>query len=455
MKIQTRLTILFTAITAAIFLAFAAFIFWSATVDRENEFYVLLQKEAMTKANVLLDARVDAETLQTIYRKNREILHEVEVAVYDTAFNLLYHDAVDLDFVKETREMIDEIVSRGEIRFRQEGWQVLGLLFYFDGTPYVITAAAYDEYGHNKLASLRNTLLFSFFAGMILIFFAGRFFSFRALRPVAQMVDKVQEITATNLDLRLNEGNGHDELAELAITFNQMLDRLENSFDAQKDFVSNISHELRTPLSAIIAEADLALFSEKKEENYRDALQQIHEDARKLSRLSAGLLDMARASYDPSEISFKPVRLDEVLLDARRQVEQAGDQFKVDISFEEDFEDDQQISVNGNEYLLKVAFVNLMENACKFSGDKRCKVSVSFSKDQVLLSFTDKGGGISEDELEHIFEPFFRGKNHKAAGGYGIGLALTRKIIQLHNGRIQANSEINRGTSMRVCLRHL
>lgn len=455
MKIKVKLTVLFTMLTAAILLLFAVYVHWTASIDRRESFFINLQKEAITKANVLFDAKVDAETLQTIYLKNREIISEVEVAIYDADFNLLYHDAVELDFVKETSEMIDEIISRGEIRFVQDGWQVIGMVFYFDDEMYVITAAAYDDYGYGKLMKLRNRLIIAWLAGVVIISFVGWLFASRALMPIGQMVDNVNDITATNLDLRLNEGNQRDELSELAVTFNRMLDRLESSFDAQKDFVSNISHELRTPLAAIIAEADLAIGSGKSEADFRDALKQIHEDARKLSKLSAGLLDMARASYDPSEISFKPVRVDELLLDARRQVQQVNEQYMVDISIKEDFQDDKSISVSGNEYLLKVAFANLMENGCKFSGDHRCLVSVFFDNEEVLLSFADSGAGIPEDELDHIFKPFFRGKNHKTAGGYGIGLALTAKIIQLHSGHIKATSEPNSGTTMTVKMRHL
>jgi len=114
-------------------------------------------------------------------------------------------------------------------------------------------------------------------------------------------------------------------------------------------------------------------------------------------------------------------------------------------------EDDQRLAELIRRGLEEDGYINYLRKKI----DKRCSVSVSFSKDQVLLAFKDEGAGIPEDELEHIFEPFFRGKNHQAAGGYGIGLALTQQIIQLHNGRIQANSETNRGTTMRVWLRHL
>jgi two-component system sensor histidine kinase ArlS len=110
MKIRTRLILLFTLLTASILLVFAVIIYLSASENRENEFYILLRNEAITKANLYFDARVEEKILQDIYRRNREIINEVEVAIYTKDFELLYHDALDIDYVKETREMIDHII---------------------------------------------------------------------------------------------------------------------------------------------------------------------------------------------------------------------------------------------------------------------------------------------------------------------------------------------------------
>ncbi|MCS7075003.1 MAG: two-component sensor histidine kinase, partial [Bacteroidia bacterium] len=117
MKIRTQLTILFTVFTATILLVFACIIYFSAKENREKEFYSLLKKEALTKANLLFNAKIETQTLQNIYRNNREILNEVEVAIYDSSFTLLYHDAVDIDFVKETPEMITEVYQNNEKYF--------------------------------------------------------------------------------------------------------------------------------------------------------------------------------------------------------------------------------------------------------------------------------------------------------------------------------------------------
>jgi signal transduction histidine kinase len=253
----------------------------------------------------------------------------------------------------------------------------------------------------------------------------------------------------------LKSNGSKDELAELTNTFNEMLNRLENSFDAQKNFVSNISHELRTPLAAIITELELSINKERTIEEYKTAILNALKDAKKLVRISNSLLDLAKASYDPSEIVFKSVRIDESLMDALQQVQKANPEYKIDIHFESDFENDNQIYVNGNEYLLKVAFVNVMENGCKFSSDHQCIVSVLFNDENIMLKFTDKGIGIPEDDIQNIFTPFYRGENKTFLEGTGIGLPLTQKIIQLHKGSISVQSIQGKGTTFTVELLHI
>lgn len=450
MKIRTRLTILFTFITATILLVFASIILISAKENREKEFYALLKKEAITKANLFFNAKVNSKTLQDIYRNNRTTLNEVEVAIYTTSFQLLYHDAVDIDVVKETKPMIDEITRKSEIRFYQNDWQVIGMKYKFQGKEYVITATAYDGFGYIKINNLLKTCIIVFIISILLLYIAGRFFSKKAFEPIVKMTSKAKNISATNLDLRLDTNQSKDEISELAATFNTVLNRLENSFDSQKQFVSNISHELRTPLSAIITELELSTNKERNNEEYKVVISNTLQDAKKIVKLSNSLLDLAKANYDPSEIAFKQVRVDEILLDAQQQVQKSNPSYNIAIYFENDFEDEDQITINGNEYLLKVAFVNLFENGCKFSENKQSKVSIMLKKEQIILEFIDNGIGISEEDLKHIFKPFYRGSNKIYADGNGIGLSLTQKIILLHQGTIAITSDKESGSIFTV-----
>lgn len=451
MRLQQQISLMFTALAAGILLVFMGIVYFSAYTNRQNEFYNILEKEAITKANLLLEARLDSETLQTIYRNNREILYEVEVAIYNADQKLIYHDAVDIDFVKETPEMLQEISRKKKISFIQDKWQVIGFDFEYEGEHHIITAAAYDFYGFNKLDNLRNTMLLSFILGLAIIFLIGKYFSKRSLMPISGIIQEARNISASNLDLRIQEYNSKDELGQLAQTFNQMLERLEKSFDSQKQFVSYVSHELRTPLSAIIADLELSLDKDRTAQEYKETIQDVLSDSKKVARLTSTLLDFAKASYDRTEITFKPVRIDEVLLEASHQLQLNNPGYKIQLDFVGEMEE-EDITIKGNPYLLGIAFSNLMENACKFSADQSCEVSISGNSSEIQIKFRDKGIGIPEEEQPHIFQPFFRGNNKSFSEGSGIGLTLVQKIIHQHAGVIQLDSKSGLGSIFTINL---
>ena len=455
MQIKTRLTLLFSSLIATLLFAFAFIVYVTSSQTREEEYFKRLQQQGATKANLLFDTKVAPNVLQLIYKKAPNAFFQEEVAIYDTAFNLLYHDAVEIDKVKETTQMIDSIKVLKEIQFYIKDLQVVGFLYEHNRKQYIITAAAIDGYGLAKLKNLRNTLVVAFLISVIVLFFVGRFLAKKSLQPVSLLVEKVKKITATNLDLRVEEGNRKDEIAALAITFNEMLNRLENSFDAQKHFVSNISHELRTPLTAMLAEMQLTIQKDRSNTEYKQSIEHIISDTQKLIRLSNSLLDLAKASYDQTEIAFKTIRLDEVLLDARNDVLHNQSKYNVDIIFEKEIDNDSFISVNGNAYLLKTAFSNLIENGCKFSMNNQSIVSISYTDKNIVLKFSDNGIGIAKDEQQHIFTPFHRGRNKKFVDGNGIGLFLTQKIISLHSGTVSVESLESEGTTFTISLNNM
>jgi len=452
MRIKTRLTLWFTLLVASILLVFAVVVYWSSSKNREVEFFEELEKEAITKAKLYLETEVKSSTLHKIYKYNNEVINEVQVAVYDFDFNLLYHDAEEIDSVKETKEMIDQIVSKGRVHLFQGEWQVIGIVYSSGGKDYVVTAIALDQYGYTKLHNLFLTILVLSIVSLIVIFFVGSFFAERVLRPLKLMNEEINNITATNLDLRVSTDSNQDELSRLGNTFNTMLDRLEQSFDSQKQFVSNISHELRTPLAAVIAELELSLAKEQDKEKYVRTIENALGDAKRLVRLSNSLLDFAKASYDPTEIVFKPTRVDEVVLDACQKIQKANAGYTFGFMIDERIDSEELVTVHANPYLLEVAIANLLENACKYSDNHHGTVSISNLNGAVIIEIADQGLGMSAEDLDGIFKPFFRGENGKHFDGNGIGLSLTKKVIDLHKGTITVKSEINKGTTFTIRL---
>jgi two-component system sensor histidine kinase ArlS len=451
MKIGTKLTFRFMLMAAAILTAYAAVVWYAASSNREKEFYKLLEKEAITKANLFFDAGIDAQTLQEIYLNNRKVLNEVEVAIYTSSYQLLYHDAVEIDVVKETNEMLESILSKGDVKFYQQKWQVIGIPFQHKNQTYLITAAAFDDYGYTKLSKLFRNSLLVFIFSLLFIYLAGVYFSKQVLAPIQSINQRARTITATNLDLRLPNNNNNDELAELSQTINNMLERLEHSFESQKAFVSNISHELRTPLTALIAEIELTLLTNHENEAYKQALIRLQQDAQRLVKLTNSLLDLAKASYDATEIAMKPLRVDELLMETCQHIQQAHTDYQFSLSIDVG-EEDVECNTIGNAYLLGVAFGNLIENACKYGTTPQCNIVLSIQKERLKIQFIDDGKGIHDNDLPSIFEPFYRSKQQPEQPGYGIGLSLTQRIILLHNGNIKVSKTDTTGTCMELLL---
>lgn len=442
MKIRTRLTLLFTLITAMLLSIYSISIYYSSKEAREKSFFSELQNEAIAKADLFFRSSLPEQEMHKLYKNNTRTLNEVQVAIYNSDKQLIYHDDAKVDYVKETPEMLSQIFQKKKINFFLNDLQVIGMVYHYEGKTYAVTAAAYDKYGYDYLTHLFTISIISFFSILILIYLAGIFLSKKTLSPLSEMVTQIKKITAGKLQLRLKTTKEKDELNELAQNFNGMLERLENSFDSQKHFVSNISHELRTPLSAIITELELASEKEKTKEEYQETIRYALEDARNMVKLSNSLMDLAKASYDPNEISFTEVRLDEVLLESYTKITKENSEYKVSLNIEDSVEEHQLI-VQGNEYLLQVAFNNLIDNACKYSPKHTCLIDVKSNSKILKISFINTGNNINDEDLQHIFEPFYRSETSRQEKGHGIGLFLTEKIITLHHAKITVASDQN------------
>jgi signal transduction histidine kinase len=177
------------------------------------------------------------------------------------------------------------------------------------------------------------------------------------------------------------------------------------------------------------------------------------EDARLLTELSNGLLQIAQASIDSSKIKLSYLRFDELVWTARDQVLKRQPNARIEIDFESFPDDEDRLVVKGNEALLLVAFVNVLENAIKFSPVGHSVTGLILFKDKyIVLRVKDKGLGIAEEDLKHVFVPFFRAENVRNITGHGIGLPLADRILKIHHGAIDVNSQIHQGTEVSISL---
>lgn len=442
MKVRTRLTLLFTLVTAMLISFYGVAIYYSSKEARETSFYTELKSEAVAKANLFFQGALSEKEMHQLYKNNTQTLSEVQVAIYDSHFNLVYHDDSKVDYVKETPEMLSKIFKSKQLFFFLDDLQVTGIVYSHNGQQYAITAAAYDQYGYNSINHLLTISSISFIIILVLIYLAGLFLSKKALSPAVKMVEQIKRINAGKLQLRLDESEEKGEFHELEKNFNQMLERLDNSFSTQKHFVSNISHELNTPLATMTAELELALQKNYTQEEYQKIILNALTDVKNLSKLSGSLMDLAKASYDPAEISFSEIRVDEILMESYAKIRKENPQYKINLNIDPAI-DEQKLIHKGNPYLLLVAFNNLIDNACKYASDNTCFINVSAVSDHLSIKLINNGLPVSEKDQQNIFKPFYRAENSVDKKGYGIGLYLTQKIISLHHAQIQISSGEN------------
>lgn len=447
MKIRTRITLQFSLFVTAILIGFAVSIYYSASNNRKEEFYNRLKNVALTSVKLLSDVdEVDVRLLKIIHDNTVNNLTEELISIYDSKNKLVFTS--DPHSRREKLTTLEKIKAAGEVRYEEENTEVIGILFKGKFGNYIVIAKSYDSFGFEKLDYLRYILLTGVLIAVLVIIVVGLFFSRQALHPISNVVNQMDRITISNLNLRINEGNGTDEIAQLAIKFNRMLERLDVAFEMQRSFVSNTSHELRTPLTALTGQLEVALMNEKTSDPW-DVLRLLLKEIKQLNKLSNGLLGLAQANLDISEIKLESIRIDELIGLARAELLKRNKSYKVNLNFV-GFPEESWLILLGNEQLLKSALMNIMDNACKYSEDSEVLVELNFSKSDISIVFLDKGIGISSPDIDNIFEPFFRSKNAKIFCGHGIGLPLAKKIIELHKGTINVTSELGVGTKVQV-----
>lgn len=448
MNIRDRLTLRFTVIVATILAVFSIAVYFLSAEYRRDEFFARLESRAITTGRLFVQVNeVDQKLLRIIDKNSIHALFQEKVLIFDQNDSLLYNSLDDLGIAYSV-ELLDRIRREKNIHYSEGEIEVVGLTFPEESpAPVVVISSAYDRYGRSKLDNLRDVLLTGFLMGIGIILLAGRFFARQMLYPIARMNAQVSEITAGNLNRRVDDGNRTDEIAQLAMNFNQMLQRLETAFETQRQFVSNASHELRTPLAAVTSQLQVALSKQRSEEEYRTVMQSVFDDAQTLVELTNGLLVLAQSGLEHARVPFEPLRVDEVLFAAKDELARAQPDYQFQIEYGQLPEEEEALQIMGNEQLLKTAFLNFLDNACKFSADHRVQVAISLPGDSVEIRFADRGIGIPENEKELIFGSFYRASNADGkVRGHGIGLSLCRRIIQLHRGSIALETRPGNGS---------
>jgi len=451
MNLQNRLTLIFVLLTALLQLLVFVFIYHFAYKYTEKEFYLRLRQRATIAAQTFLEEdEVSIDIYENIRNIHLQTLPEEKEFIFQVdsithPITPVADNSLPAGFIERVKEQEYAEMRIGETFYT-------GMYYHDNEGDFIVALSADDHYGMGKLENLRKILTSCFLVSLLLTWILGRYFARQALFPISRIIDKVNDISATNLNLRLDEGKNSDEITELAVTFNNMLDRLETSFELQSNFVNNASHELRNPLTAILGQVEVALYRERPVAEYIALLRNIESEAVRLDTLVNGLLRLAQTDFDNKGLLTDSIRLDEVLVDIKKSMDNAYPDNKICLDFDALPVDEHELEVMGSGRLLEVALHNIVDNACKFSENKKVNLRLFSYKESLRIIISDQGIGIPPEELKNIYQPFFRATNARGIEGFGFGLPLSNRIIKMHHGQLRVTSQVGKGTIVKIVL---
>jgi heavy metal sensor kinase len=461
-SIRTRLTLWYVVVLAAVLVAFSA-----AT-------YGLLSRGLHERLDETLAALVDVAVVSLTHDADegqsvadaaestvRELSNQLQaVAIYSADLSPLAVRQVEDDIVPRLPGLSDipedypyfftaeEEGDDDRVRVGVRRVAIAPL------RRYVVAVSQSLDSVEDELESLRRIFLWTIPMGLVLAAVGGSLLARRTLSPVMSMAAQARSISA-ELDRRLPVSNPRDELGRLALTFNELLDRLAEAFIQQRQFMADTSHELRTPLSAIRTAASVTLRHETRDEQeYRQALQVVDEQSRRLSRIVEDMFTLARVDAGHAPLQKRQFYLDELLAEITRAASVIGTRRSVTVSLHTPGES----ALIGDEELVRRMLTNLIDNAVRYAPEQTdVRVDLSCDQEHCEIRVADKGPGIPAEDQQHIFDRFYRAdksrsRSQSTSGGSGLGLAIARWIAEAHGGTLVLEHSDPTGSIFRVSL---
>jgi heavy metal sensor kinase len=453
-SVRTRLTLWYAAVLALSLIAFAFLVYYAAAAiffERQDE-----------------SLRSTAQTVASAYVEEFEEQHSLakagQVVLVELVFPNRYVQVTDSSGhpIASSKNLSGTVISTPSSALVQAREQNLSLVTINNLRVAIVPLSSDGELGYALVAEPLSVideglsrLRLHFLAGVPVILLlasaGGYFLARKSLLPIASMNLQTERISAESLSSRLDVPNPRDELGRFATTINQLLARLDNSFQEQQRFIADASHELRTPLAVLRGETEVALTKTRTIDEYQESLSLIKDEAERLSRIVEDLFILARHPIDtPAAVIKEPLSLNETVRDCARAAQVLAIRKGVRLNIEND---SASIVVTGDDELLKRMILNLLDNAVKYTPEGG-EVSVTLKQlnGDANIVVCDTGIGIPQADQLLVFDRFYRvdKARSRALGGAGLGLSIVRWIVDAHGGTIAVRSTPGKGSVFTV-----
>lgn len=322
--------------------------------------------------------------------------------------------------------------------------------FIVDGSLTNVLLVAHPIHAIQSSLNLLLLTLGIIFVILILpTIFGARLLAIKILKPISNIADNMNNITSENLDKRLDDPKTNDVIEKLTVTFNNLLDRLGQSFNRERQFIGDVAHELKTPIATLKSGVEVVLSKERQKEDYQKALKETLIDVDRMSNLINNILDLAWIGSDKGIINYKVFDLSESLTNLVEIAIKLGSQKNIKVKSNIE----AGIKLFGDEGKITRAILNVIDNAIKYTkSNGNVSVLLKKSENKAIIEVKDNGAGISKNDMGHVFDRFYRGSKTTKTIGSGLGLAISLGIIQAHNGDVKIKSEPEKGTVVKIRL---
>ncbi|MBZ4042490.1 sensor histidine kinase [Flavobacterium hibisci] len=436
MTLKNRISLLVSLLFTILFGLASTVIFVLYSNFRKEEFRDRLEIKALSNIKLLVNVKeVDDQLLKMIDQNSINKLYDEKTLVFDSHFKLIYSSIDDAKINWSVDDL--KYLKKHKTFFKQQGdYEVYGVFYDTKDRDFYALISATDDYGKRKLLFLRYTLIISYIFFTCICWVLTSLMVKKAMNPLSIFHQKIKNINENNLDTRVESKSNKNEIDLIANEFNFMMDRIEVSYQKQKEFTAHASHELRTPLSRITSQIENTIADPETSIKGKTFLSTILSDVNHLSELIHSLLVLSKIDTNTSA-NDEIQRMDEILFSAIENLNKTFPDFVILFEIEESENLDTALEIKGNKNLLEIALSNVLKNACVYSDNKQAKVKISTQENHLIISVLNTGKTLSENEQRNLFQPFMRGENSKGTSGFGLGLRIVNRILTLHNAKIR------------------
>lgn len=436
MKIRNKLLIYFSSIVISLtgISFFIIYLFFSS--NREEQFQQRQKQKIKSTLEFLYEIKkTDLELIEALDKLTINDLFDEKLLLFNSDKELIYTSIDDTPISISTQIISSLNAQKKWIETKEGLYDVVGTYIENDGKIYYGISKAYDTFGYTKLDFLRNMLFSAFLAIIVAVFIVSFYVSKRISKPLTDLSNLLSTYRLGENQLPQSFITNTFEINLLFQKFNELVQRTHEAFSFQKQSIHHISHELKTPISVLISELE-RIKKMEKEAVLKEELENQIQKTKSLADIINVLLLFSKAEAGQT-IDKENIRMDEIIFDCMDELNTIFPNFLFEINFIPEQIEPENLVLVANEMLIKQAIRNLLSNCITYSTHSKAEIEIDCShKNELLIRIKNIGSPLSPSEESQLFKHFFRGENSRGKVGFGLGLVLTKQIVELNSGTI-------------------